>query len=110
MLSNLLLLSSEPKIQYTQNTCNRTYSGKRLLTDAERKSETECACDRNEQHKKQGIGKKLTKQAINDMRTNYGCKEIDLISPSSAEKFWEKIGAKPGPAFTHVFPNPSNKR
>jgi GNAT superfamily N-acetyltransferase len=137
LLSNLLLLSSEHNREYTKNTCHRTYWDEYLSTDKERAECSECSLSRlevydkvvekhiahiayrpskcrisyllvDEAYRKEGIGKELANRAIEDMRVNHDCREISLISGYSAEKFWEKLGAKPRPDYTHVFPDPSS--
>jgi ribosomal protein S18 acetylase RimI-like enzyme len=64
----------------------------------------------DEEYRRKKIGLKLVNKAIEDMRTNYNCGEISLISASGSEKFWEKLGAKrePGSFYKLVFPDPSS--
>jgi GNAT superfamily N-acetyltransferase len=135
--SNFLLLSSEHGIKYTKNTCNRTHWGRQLSTDEERKECRECTFSRlevydkvpkkyiahiayspskcsitylsvDEEYRKKGIGRELANRAIEDMRANHNCREISLLSVLTAERFWEKLGAKARGDFVgdsvHVFP------
>ena len=134
--SNLLLLSSEHDREYTKNTCHRTFRGRHLSTDTERKECEECKFSRfevydkaarkhiasiaydpskcyiellsvDEEFQKQGIGSVLAKRAIEDMRINHGCGEISLYSLWDARGFWEKTGATSKRGSSHVFPDPS---
>lgn len=135
--TNFLLLSSEHDREYTKNTCNRTFNGRHLSTDEEREYWLECGLSRwevydkdaqkyigniaydprtcsieylsvDQEYRKKGIGADLARRAIADMRAMDNCREISLISASEAEKFWEKLGAKPKPnSSRHVFPDPS---
>lgn len=110
--------------EYTKNTCNRTYLGKRLSTDKEREECFECRHSRwelydegtkqyiasveyrpsecyisrlsvDKEYTKKGIGSELAKRAFEDMRTNHDCREIDLSCfTEDGGKFWEKLGAE----------------
>ena len=123
--SNFLLLSSEHGIKYTKNTCNRGYRGEQLTQcrlprfeaydTALKKYIASIAYDPfsckivllsvDEEYRKKGIGRGLANRAIEDMRAMDNCREVFLISSSSSERFWEKLGAKPVPhSFRHVFP------
>ena len=132
-LIKLLLLGAEHDLEYTKDTCNRTYHDNiPLVTDTDRKNCWECNFSRwevydkdmqrhiahiaydpsecyiiglrvNKKYRKQGIGKELAHKAIEDMRAKHNCREISLISTSRGEKFWENLGAKPGNDFRHYF-------
>lgn len=62
----------------------------------------------DEEFQKQGIGSDLAQRAIEDMRVNYNCRKISLLSTSGAEKFWEKKGATLKVGSSHVFPDTSS--
>ncbi len=139
IVSNLPLLGSENNRTFTKDTCNRTYWGKILSTDEERKKEDECALSRIElyddnaeqyiahvaynpskcwisylqvskEHRNQGIGTALAMKAIDDMRANHGCGEIFLDSSPMGQPFWKKRGAKPTLRGSgYVFSDPSHK-
>lgn len=132
IISSFPSFCSERNIEYTKNTCHRTYYGKRLLTDEERKACSECTFSRlevydknaekyiahiaydpcrceiayllvDEEYRKQGIGSDLLMKAIQDMRAIHNCREVFLISSTSGRKFWEKQGANPRGNFSYVF-------
>jgi len=122
--SNFLLLGSELDIVYTKNTCHRTYNGRLLSTDEDRKWCGECTLSRLEvydkiakkyiasiayhprtcsieylsvdhEYRKKGIGAGIAHRAVEDMRAMDGCREIFVLSAAGTERFWEKLGAKP---------------
>jgi GNAT superfamily N-acetyltransferase len=62
-----------------------------------------------EEYRKSGIGTKLAKEALEDMRTNYNCQTVALKSFVDATKFWEKLGAQPIGSNRYVFHNSSSQ-
>jgi ribosomal protein S18 acetylase RimI-like enzyme len=137
VLSNVLLLGSERNLVYTKDTCNRTHWGESLSAE-EQKYYPECAYSRwevynprfkkyianiayepsechiallgvDEEYRKKGIGRELANKAIEDMRTNHNCGDIDLTAPyPDAQAFWKKVGAEKRD-FKYVFPDPASK-
>lgn len=65
----------------------------------------------DEEYRRKGIGSELAKRALEDMRTNHDCREIDLSCfTEDGGKLWEKLGAErvePGRS-RYVFPDPSS--
>jgi GNAT superfamily N-acetyltransferase len=137
LTSQLVLSSEQNRKEYTKDTCNRTYIDNQLRTEEDRKKCWECSLSRfevrnkgeeeyfghiaynpsicrikyllvDEKYRKEGIGAKLVKKAIEDMRTNHNCEKISLLSAPSAERFWKKLGAEAEARFdrTHVFHDP----
>src|SRR5690606_30560073 len=117
-LSNILLLSSEnvTNIAYIKNTNHRKYSQFKVYDKGKKKnianivySPNYCHIDDlfvDEKYREMGIGSELAKMAIADMRANYNCEAISLMSVPRAKNFWEKLGAQPSDSFmfSHAFP------